>query len=1012
LCVLVSTIFPVRANAANKYKPLISPQYGSKLNDSQTIISGLEDAQSTVRVIVNLTEPNEVKQASLWKKRAMRGRLRDRIRERNYEVLSAVGEKQFRLKRSYDNIAAFSGEVTAEGLNSLLANPLVQSVEPDRVEHLHLAQGLPLIGGTIYRSLYEGAGVAVAIVDTGIDYTHPKLGNGGFPNSKVIGGYDYGDDDADPIPNYQAHGTCCAGIAAGNIGATGDYIGGVAPAAKLYALKVTSGAGTSAYTSDIVSAWDWCITHQYDDPCNPILIISVSLGSGRYYNNCDRTLSDYADAADRAENVGITIFASSGNDGYCDAIAGPACISNIISVGAVYDAALGTVSRCVDDDSCATPGGGASCNTDEFSTSQDTQADMVIAYSNTDNILDFFAPSYKAYTTDIAGASGYNTDTSGDYYSLFGGTSASSPYAAGAAAVLQSAYYQEYGDYLSPADLKILLTATGDDVTDDKVAITKPRINIKQALESFVCCLNTVTSYPYTEDFEGEQLCGTTCGDQCQLSGEWINNFDDDIDWTVNSGPTISSSTGPTTDHNPGTSGGKYLYTESSDSCSNVEAILTSPCFDLGLLSEPELRFWYHMYGPTMGSLTVEISDDDCSSWTPVWYLSGEQGDIWQQAVVDLSAYSGSTIKLQFRGLTGSGYFSDMAIDDISVRDASLIPPQITSTPAAVATADMPYLYDVDANGLPAPVYSLIASPNDMTIDPNTGLITWTPDYFDIGSEYSATVLAENSQGSHQQSFALYVLPGDAFNDGKRSAAWQVYYDDYSKVNIAENNSRLEIIATDANTTARTLYTANGWFIEPNEDFAVRTDFHYDSNDVNSTGWIGLTVESGQQYISISAGADDGNSFYYYETIADGNIIGETQTRDANDGTLFIWYDADANSLYVSTVGIDANDAYTWQTITNPLTQTWTTPVSVTLGGGSNGSVFSQGDVYLDNFKVTSGALYKWPPVTDLNGDGFINLGDIAKFTAQWLAEPNYPADFDGSGSVDFIDFAELGLAW
>ncbi|MFA5424169.1 MAG: protease inhibitor I9 family protein, partial [Phycisphaerae bacterium] len=193
LCVLVSTIFPVRANAANKYKPLISPQYGSKLNDSQTIISGLEDAQSTVRVIVNLTEPNEVKQASLWKKRAMRGRLRDRIRERNYEVLSAVGEKQFRLKRSYDNIAAFSGEVTAEGLNSLLANPLVQSVEPDRVEHLHLAQGLPLIGGTIYRSLYEGAGVAVAIVDTGIDYTHPKLGNGGFPNSKVIGGYDYGD---------------------------------------------------------------------------------------------------------------------------------------------------------------------------------------------------------------------------------------------------------------------------------------------------------------------------------------------------------------------------------------------------------------------------------------------------------------------------------------------------------------------------------------------------------------------------------------------------------------------------------------------------------------------------------------------------------------------------------------------------------------------------------------------------------------------------------------------------
>jgi hypothetical protein len=560
--------------------------------------------------------------------------------------------------------------------------------------------------------------------------------------------------------------------------------------------------------------------------------------------------------------------------------------------------------------------------------------------------------------------------------------------------------------------VKILLTATGDDVTDDKVAITKPRINIKQALESFVCCLSTITSYPYTEDFEGEQLCGTACGEQCQLSGDWLNNFDDDIDWAVNSGPTASPTTGPTTDHNPGTSGGKYLYTESSDSCSNVEAVLTSPCFDLSTMTEPELRFWYHMYGVTMGSLTVEISDDDCSSWTPVWYLSGDQGDIWQQAVVDLSAYSGSTIKLRFKGLTGSGYFSDMAIDDISVRDASLIPPQFISSPVTITTADTLYTYDADANGFPAPLYSLIASPNDMSIDPNTGLILWTPDYFDIGNEIPVTVQATNSQGTQQQAYDIYVLPGDAFKDGKRSAAWQAFHDDYTKVKIAEDQNHLEIIAPEANETASAEYIANGWYLEPNENFAVQVDFHYAPNDVNSVGWTGLTVESGQQYISISAGADGNNSFYYYETVVDGNIIGETQIRNANDGTLFIWYDADANSLYASIVGTDVNDAYTWQTTSSPLVQTWTSPAIIIIGGGSSGSVFSQGDVYLDNFKVTDGELYKWPPPTDLDESGFINLGDLAEFSQQWLAEPDEPADFDGSGRVDFIDFTELGLAW
>jgi bacillopeptidase F (M6 metalloprotease family) len=67
-----------------------------------------------------------------------------------------------------------------------------------------------------------------------------------------------------------------------------------------------------------------------------------------------------------------------------------------------------------------------------------------------------------------------------------------------------------------------------------------------------------------------------------------------------------------------------------------------------------------------MGTLSVEVTGD-CITWTPVWSLSGNQGDTWYEANVDLTPYIGATTKVRFNGLTGSGWHSDMAIDDISV---------------------------------------------------------------------------------------------------------------------------------------------------------------------------------------------------------------------------------------------------------------------------------------------------------------------------------------------------------
>src|SRR5262249_11539314 len=154
--------------------------------------------------------------------------------------LASIPPTDIKVGFRFDNIAGFSAEVTAATLTALQSDPRVVSIEPDITVQAHLAQGIPLIHGMTYRSTYNGDGVAIAICDTGVDYTHARLGGGGFPNSKVIGGYNFGDSNTDPLPNTQAHGTCCAGIAAGDLGTVGDYIGGVAYNAKLYALKITS----------------------------------------------------------------------------------------------------------------------------------------------------------------------------------------------------------------------------------------------------------------------------------------------------------------------------------------------------------------------------------------------------------------------------------------------------------------------------------------------------------------------------------------------------------------------------------------------------------------------------------------------------------------------------------------------------------------------------------------------------------------------------------------------------
>jgi hypothetical protein len=165
-------------------------------------------------------------------------------------------------------------------------------------------------------------------------------------------------------------------------------------------------------------------------------------------------------------------------------------------------------------------------------------------------------------------------------------------------------------------------------------------------------CGSTVSSFPYGESFESN-------------FGDWVQaNAADDFNWARRSGGTPSSNTGP----GSASAGSQYIFMESSTpNYSTKRAILYGPCFDLSSASQADVNFKYHMYGSSnMGSLVLEASLDG-TSWTSVWSKSGNQGNNWQTANVDLDAYAGQNVQLRLNGVTGTTWQGDMAVDDLEL---------------------------------------------------------------------------------------------------------------------------------------------------------------------------------------------------------------------------------------------------------------------------------------------------------------------------------------------------------
>ncbi|MFC5046390.1 fibronectin type III domain-containing protein [Aquimarina hainanensis] len=182
-----------------------------------------------------------------------------------------------------------------------------------------------------------------------------------------------------------------------------------------------------------------------------------------------------------------------------------------------------------------------------------------------------------------------------------------------------------------------------------------------------------VTSFPYTESFETD-------------FGVWVNATTDDIQWTRDSGGTPSTGTGPSS----GQQGAYYIYTEASTNVSpvgspNKVAILDSPCIDLKGTADYSMEFGYHMKGTAMGTMELLVSTDNGVTYSSLWSKTGTQGSNWNQARVSLSPYAGSVIKLRIKGVTGSGWSSDMALDNLRILE--MVPDNESPTPPTAVMA-------------------------------------------------------------------------------------------------------------------------------------------------------------------------------------------------------------------------------------------------------------------------------------------------------------------------------------
>jgi serine protease AprX len=200
-------------------------------------------------------------------------------------------------------------DVPNAALSLLAANPLVVHIAMDRVAAGAMERTGATIGATAVRENfgYDGAGVGIAIIDSGSAATVDDLSDAATGGTRVDHFVDFVNGRLTPYDDY-GHGTHVAGIVAGNGFDSSGRRSGVAPAARLIALKVLDDSGQGRI-SDVIAAIGYAVAQK---SAWNIRVINLSVASGVYesYNLDPLTL-----AARAAVNAGIVVVAAAGNNG-------------------------------------------------------------------------------------------------------------------------------------------------------------------------------------------------------------------------------------------------------------------------------------------------------------------------------------------------------------------------------------------------------------------------------------------------------------------------------------------------------------------------------------------------------------------------------------------------------------------------------------------------------------------------------------------------------------------------
>ena len=359
------------------------------------------------------------------------------------------------VKRTYDYTPYIAFEGSRLEIEAFAQSENVKRIVIDEAVPPTLLTSTAVINAPpVWAQGFDGAGQAVAILDTGVDRSHSFFG-GRVVAEACFSSNSPANAATTVCPNGQEtqigagagvhcslsirgcdHGTHVAGIAAGNEASALD---GVAKGAPIIALQVFSRFDSAidclgnppcalSFESDQIAALDHLLSLSGQ---MTIAAANMSLGGGQFTAACPS--APQAQSINNLKNAGVAVAIASGNNGFANALSTPACIPSAVSVGSTTD----------------------------FS-------DVVSGFSNSASFLDLLAPG-ETIESSVPGNSFANEN----------GTSMAAPHVAGAIAVLRQARPSATVDEIENA-----LKNTGEMISDPKNGIAKPRIDLQAALNA------------------------------------------------------------------------------------------------------------------------------------------------------------------------------------------------------------------------------------------------------------------------------------------------------------------------------------------------------------------------------------------------------------------------------------------------------------------------------------------------------------------------------------------------